>query len=109
MFYVRCEEIEGNLLVGNMQIDCRGEKLKCAHEHFAATLAKPRNIYKAMVQETLKWAHAQKYKSVIFQAGYANQITQHGYRINEDNGRELNYKIQSTGTPRKICHPTGGV
>ena len=89
VFYVRCEEFNNSLLVGNMQVDDRGFRRKWKPRHYRGSIGKEGNIYKIMIQETIKWALAHNYEKIIFMAGYANEIAQSGESSDDQASREM--------------------
>ena len=76
--YVRCEEFDDALLIGNMQVDSRRQEKKWTAGELKTTLAKYPNIFRAMVQEAIKTALVNKRSRIIFQGGHANILTQWG-------------------------------
>ena len=89
VFYFRCEESATQLLIGNLQIDYYEKDEKGAGLLFNQTLGRPRNIYKALVQEAIKWSLTKPEKKIIFHAGYANQLAQLSGLPGDFQGREL--------------------
>ena len=89
VFFLRAEEFGQKTLIGNLQIDIRGSTGDWAPEHYAETLGSHGNIFHAMVQGAIKNALARGQKKIIFQAGYANVITQGRAKKVKTWGREL--------------------
>ena len=87
--YVRCEEFDQIILIGNMQMDAQVPGTDWRSPGLGATLGKARNTYKAMVQEALKHALNTGKPRIIFQGGYANYLTQWGDSSDDFTGREL--------------------
>ena len=75
VFYIRCEEFEDNILIGNMQIDC-SKKGRWGDKDAANILMKKKNIYQIMIQEAINYAIKKRRKKILFQSGSAVEISQ---------------------------------
>ena len=75
-FYLRYEQGEKSLLVGNMQIDARNKSPAWQDHKAQGLLTRKSLIYKHMVQEIIHEGLKNGITRFIFQAGYANLISQ---------------------------------
>ena len=66
LFYIRCEEQENCLLIGNMQIDAKAREYNCV-EHLIMTV--PKNIQLALVHHAARHALEKAPQRILFQAG----------------------------------------
>ena len=85
VFYARFEEKDDHVLIGNLQIDDRHENNSWTQKDVRAILLMRKNIYRAMLQESLKFALAGKKSRIFFQTGDSGQ---HAQRIN------LSYRVK---------------
>ena len=76
-------------MIGNMQIDARQQNSNWEDKAYEKTLGRHGNIFRIMVQAALQRAVARGQKKIIFQAGYANEITQRRSDAVGNWGREL--------------------
>ena len=77
-FYARCEEYNDSILIGNMQIDDKGNGSNWDDEVTGAIMLKKNNIYSAIIQESIKHAIMAGKNKILFQAGYAAELAQWG-------------------------------
>ena len=76
VFFIRCEERnDDELLIGNIQIDDKGE-IPWRTPSTGELLLKPQNLEVRMIQEAVKYALDRGFKKIYFQAGAAMQIAQ---------------------------------
>ena len=75
VYYARFEEIDDQLLIGNLQID-GGRSNYWKDKSVRELLTSRKNLYRAMVQESLKEAFTRGKKKIIFQSGAATQTAQ---------------------------------
>ena len=76
VFYARFEEKDDHVLIGNLQIDDRHKNNVWAQNDLRTILLMRKNIYRAMIQESLKFALAGKKLRIFFQTGDSEQHTQ---------------------------------
>ena len=74
--YARFEEFPDRTLIGNMQIDSKKDNWEKSAK--GELLGQTSNVYRVLVQETIKHALTLGAKKIIFQAGYAAEIAQWG-------------------------------
>ena len=76
LFYLRVENFNKNMLIGNMQIDDLSLDCDDQPPPLSPILYTKRNIYAHMVQQALKTAVAAGVKKIYFQAGHAAELSQ---------------------------------
>ena len=76
VFYARFEEQADHVLIGNLQIDDRRPDNSWNKREVRAILLMKKNIYRAMLQESLKVAIAGKKPRILFQTGDSEQFAQ---------------------------------
>ena len=94
VFYARFEEKEDHVLIGNLQIDDRHKNNASAQNDFRTVLLMRKNIYRAMIQESIKFALAGKKLRILFQTGDSEQHTQKdnlSYRLKKVKINNQNY------------------
>ena len=94
VYYMRFEEFDEKVLIGNMQIDDKypdrwGDKNK------GAVMLTKKNIYASMVQEAIKHALEKNYGEILFQAGdavhYSQWRVKNPYEYVELNNSNINF------------------
>ena len=76
IFYARFEEKNDHVLIGNLQIDDRHPGNSWQNAATRTILLMKKNLYRAMLQESLKFAIKTKKKKILFQTGDADLYTQ---------------------------------
>ena len=98
VFYARFEEKADHILIGNIQIDDRHARNTWAEEDLRAIMLMKKNIYRAMLQESLKIALQSKKPKILFQTGESNHYTQ---KLHE-NYQFKKIKITNANYPRYL-------
>ena len=94
VFYARFEEKDDHVLIGNLQIDDRHQNNSWTQNDLRTILLMRKNIYRAMLQECLKFALAGKKTRIFFQTGDAGQHAQKtniSYRVKKIKFNSQNY------------------
>ena len=77
VYYMRCEEFNEQLLIGNLQIDCPNYPLDTKDNiRYSKIKINKKNIYAMMIQSAVKYGLSRNYKKIMFQCGDAVEFAQ---------------------------------
>ena len=120
VFYMRCEVALERILFGNLQIDDRGRE-PWRDKALGEELRRPKNIYRMMIQQAVKYGVEIGKKDIWFQAGVASEIAQWSQaafaqlqvtkknfaQINELYARKVRWLGQPPGAVLECSNDTG--